>query len=86
MLIERATDRDLPEVLALLDEHNLPKDDVAAHVSTMVVARRTEGAGAAAFATAWREREMLAGQRVGVALTGGNVDTGVFADVLAGKY
>lgn len=39
MLIERATARDLPEVLALLDEHNLPKDDVAPHVSTMVVAR-----------------------------------------------
>ena len=39
MAIERATDRDLPEVLALLNEHNLPKDDVAAHVSTMVVAR-----------------------------------------------
>jgi|SRR5688572_2451266 amino-acid N-acetyltransferase len=39
MLIERATARDLPEVLALLDEHKLPKDDVAAHVGTMVVAR-----------------------------------------------
>ena len=44
-----------------------------------------EGAGAAAFAVAWRERESLAGQRVGIALTGGNVDTNVFADVLAGK-
>jgi threonine dehydratase len=45
-----------------------------------------EGAGAAAFAGAWRERESLAGQRIGIALTGGNVDTPVFADVLAGKY
>jgi len=45
-----------------------------------------EGAGAAAFAAAWRERESLAGQRVGIALTGGNVDSAVFADVLAGKY
>jgi len=45
-----------------------------------------EGAGAAAFAAAWRERESLAGQRVGIAVTGGNVDTPVFADVLAGKY
>ena len=45
-----------------------------------------EGAGAAAFAAAWRERESLAGQRVGIALTGGNVDTALFADVLAGKY
>ena len=39
MVIERARHVDLPEVLALLDELNLPKDDVAAHVGTMVVAR-----------------------------------------------
>jgi len=45
-----------------------------------------EGAGAAAFAAAWRERESLAGQRVGITVSGGNVDTDVFADVLAGKY
>ena len=45
-----------------------------------------EGAGAAAFAAAWRERESLAGQRVGITVSGGNVDTRVFADVLAGKY
>lgn len=45
-----------------------------------------EGAGAAAFAGAWRERESLAGKRVGLALTGGNVDSTVFADVLAGKH
>jgi threonine dehydratase len=45
-----------------------------------------EGAGAAAFAAAWRERESLAGKRVGIALTGGNVDTALFADVLAGKH
>ena len=45
-----------------------------------------EGAGAAAFAAAWRERESLAGQRVGITVTGGNVDSAIFADVLAGKY
>jgi threonine dehydratase len=45
-----------------------------------------EGAGAAAFAAAWRERESLAGQRVALAVSGGNVDTNVFADVLAGKF
>jgi len=44
-----------------------------------------EGAGAAAFAAAWRERESLAGQRVALALTGGNVDSALFADVLAGR-
>ena len=45
-----------------------------------------EGAGAAAFAAAWRERESLAGKRVGLTLSGGNVDSTVFADVLAGKH
>ena len=45
-----------------------------------------EGAGAAAFAAAWRDRESLAGKRVGIALTGGNVDTALFADVLAGRH
>jgi threonine dehydratase len=45
-----------------------------------------EGAGAAAYAAAWRERESLAGQRAGLSLSGGNVDSSVFADVLAGKY
>jgi threonine dehydratase len=45
-----------------------------------------EGAGAAAFAAAWRERATLAGKRVGLALTGGNVDSALFAAVLAGKH
>jgi threonine dehydratase len=45
-----------------------------------------EGAGAAAFAGAWRERETLAGKRVGITVSGGNVDSQLFADVLAGKY
>jgi threonine dehydratase len=45
-----------------------------------------EGAGAAAFAAAWRERDSLQGMRVGLTLSGGNVDSAVFADVLAGKY
>ena len=44
-----------------------------------------EGAGAAAFAAAWRARGALAGTRIGLPLTGGNVDTALFADVLAGK-
>ncbi len=45
-----------------------------------------EGAGAASFAAAWRERQSLAGKRVGLLLTGGNVDSNVFADVLAGRH
>ena len=43
-----------------------------------------EGAGAAALAAAWQQRERLRGQSVGIALTGGNVDSEVFAKVLAG--
>ncbi len=45
-----------------------------------------EGAGAAAFAAAWRERESLAGKRAGITVSGGNVDAAVFRDVLAEKY
>ena len=42
-----------------------------------------EGAGAAAFAAALQEKDQLAGQNVGLALTGGNVDAQVFSEVLA---
>jgi threonine dehydratase len=41
-----------------------------------------EGAGAAGLAAAIQQRERWAGQAVGFALTGGNVDTPVFAEVL----
>jgi len=49
MRIESAHDSDLPEVLRLLAEHQLPLDGVDAHVATMVVARdgaRVVGAAA----------------------------------------
>lgn len=39
MAIARATDRDLPEALALLGALHLPQDDVAAQVGTMAMAR-----------------------------------------------
>jgi threonine dehydratase len=42
-----------------------------------------EGAGAAALAAALQERERLAGKRVAVVLSGGNVDRALFAEVLA---
>ena len=44
-----------------------------------------EGAAAAAMAGAMQEAEMNRGRRIGIILTGGNVDTEVFARVLAGK-
>ncbi len=42
-----------------------------------------EGAGAASFAAAMQERASLRGKVVGTTLCGGNVDTSVFANVLA---
>jgi len=44
-----------------------------------------EGAGAAACAAALQRSQTIAGKRIGLALTGGNVDTDVFARVLAGS-
>ena len=43
-----------------------------------------EGAGAAALAGALQQQAQLAGKRVAVVLTGGNVDAAVFARVLGG--
>jgi len=42
-----------------------------------------EGAGAAGFAAALKEKNILAGKRVGIVITGGNVDREIFAKVLA---
>ncbi|OGB31072.1 MAG: hypothetical protein A3F78_00605 [Burkholderiales bacterium RIFCSPLOWO2_12_FULL_61_40] len=41
-----------------------------------------EGAGAAAFAAAMQERHVLQGQVVGAPISGGNVDSGMFAKAL----
>jgi threonine dehydratase len=41
-----------------------------------------EGAGAAGLAAAIQQRDRTAGQAVGIVLTGGNVDSSVFAQVL----
>ena len=43
-----------------------------------------EGAGAAPLAAAMKERHLIAGQKVALVLSGGNVDRDVFARVLAG--
>lgn len=44
-----------------------------------------EGSGAASFAAAMQERDSLRGQRVGITLTGANIDAGAFAQVLHGS-
>jgi threonine dehydratase len=43
-----------------------------------------EGAGAAGLAAVLRDRARAGGRAVGFALTGGNVDSDVFARVLSG--
>jgi threonine dehydratase len=42
-----------------------------------------EGAGAAALAAALQERDRVAGERVAVIQSGGNIDRTLFAEVLA---
>jgi threonine dehydratase len=44
-----------------------------------------EGAGAAALAALIQERGKQQGRRIGVILSGGNIDMPVFARVLAGE-
>ena len=44
-----------------------------------------EGAGAAALAALVKERTRMVGKRVGVILSGGNIDSGKFAQVLQGR-
>ncbi len=62
-------------------------DDEVAHAMRVLFADThnvAEGAGAASLAAAIQHRERLQGQVVGTTLCGGNVDTDVFAQVLAG--
>jgi threonine dehydratase len=60
-------------------------DEVEAAMRLMYSATHNgaEGAGAAALAAAWQERGRLAGRKIGVVLSGGNVDREVFARILA---
>lgn len=81
-----------PEALAVMAPHLeriVPvTDDAVAQAMRDLFADThnvAEGAGAAAFAAAVQERHRLGGLTVGVALTGGNVDTRVFAEVLHGR-
>ena len=63
-----------------LTEEELAKAVYALYTDTHNVA---EGAGAASLAGALRERELYQGKRVGVILTGGNIDASVMARILA---
>ena len=44
-----------------------------------------EGAGAAALAALMKERDAMAGKRVGVVLSGGNIDRDVYVRILSGQ-
>jgi threonine dehydratase len=59
-------------------------DEVAAAMCMMFECTHNvcEGAGAAALAAAIKEKSRLAGRRVAVVASGGNVDQALFADVL----
>jgi threonine dehydratase len=59
-------------------------DEVATAMRLLFTATHNvaEGAGAAPLAAAWQERSALAGRRIGLPLSGGNVDATVFARVL----
>lgn len=63
-------------------------DEVAAAMRTCFTATHNtaEGGAAAALAAVLQERAAVAGRRVGVVLTGGNVDADVFAHVLSGGF
>jgi threonine dehydratase len=73
--------REVDEVLAVDDA------EVAAAMRLLFSATHqvAEGAGAAALAAAMQQRQRWRGHCVGVALTGGNVDRSVFAQVLSGQ-
>lgn len=73
-------------VLAEADDVIAVSDDEVAQAMRVFFADThnvAEGAGAAALAGAMQQRERWQGKSVGVALSGGNVDSDVFARVLA---
>jgi threonine dehydratase len=64
----------------------VPEDAIAEAVRVLhrTTHNTVEPAGAVALAGAFAERDAIAGRRVSVVVTGGNVDTDVHAAVLAG--
>lgn len=63
------------------------EDEIAAAIRLYFTATHNlaEGAGAAALALALKEKDENAGRKVGLILSGGNIDTGRFRTVLAGQ-
>ncbi|MGF6210977.1 threonine dehydratase [Comamonas sp. 4034] len=78
-----------PQALAILRQHldrvvAVSDDEIANAMQLLFTSTHNvaEGAGAAALAAALQEQAAIAGQTVGLAMTGGNVDAKVFAQVL----
>ncbi|MCW5621134.1 MAG: threonine dehydratase [Burkholderiales bacterium] len=85
MAVRRANDEALALLAGGLERLVQVSDDEVAGAMRAFYAdthNLAEGAGAAALAAALQERGRLAGQTVGVALTGANVDARTYADVL----
>jgi len=79
----------LDPILANVDEIVQVTDAEIAAAMRLIFATThnvAEGAGAAATAAALQRGATIAGKRVGLALTGGNVDSDVFARVLAAQF
>lgn len=79
-----------PDALALLQTGldsvvQVSDSEIAAAMRRLFEATHQviEGAGAAALAAAWQQRDRLAGQRTALVLSGGIVDRDVFARVLS---
>ena len=72
--------REVDDIVAVSD------DEVAAAMRALFADTHNvaEGAGAASLAAALQQRERWRGKTIGVTLCGGNVDSAVFARVLAG--
>ncbi|WP_423459143.1 threonine dehydratase [Ottowia sp. VDI28] len=85
MAVRRADERAL-ELLARHLDHVVAVTDEEVAASMRALYEDThnlaEGAGAAAFAAALQERSQLAGRRVGVVVTGANVDASLMSAVL----
>jgi threonine dehydratase len=80
-----------PEALAIIRREvdeivSVSDDEIAAAMRALFADTHNvaEGAGAAALAALLQQRERWAGRRVGLSLSGGNVDSAMFARVLAG--
>ncbi len=80
-----------PEALAIIRREvdeivSVRDDEIAAAMRAFFADTHNvaEGAGAASLAALLQQRERWAGRRVGLSLSGGNVDSAMFARVLSG--